>query len=269
MVFEKIWVFLKRDFLTTSSYKFAFFWDAAGIIGTMLTFFFIGELFKNSQVPSLNQYGGNYFSFVIIGIAFSSYLGSALGNFGGLIGNEQELGTMEALIMTPTRISTILVAGSLWNILFTTIRVAFYLLVGVFFFNMNLGGINFLALITALTLSLIPFISLGVISASFILVFKRGDPISFLFHGASKLLAGAFFPIAILPLWFKKLSLFIPLTYSLRALRGVLLTQGTWKDLAPDLLVLLFFSIILFPISLQCFKVSLRMAKRRGSLVYY
>lgn len=269
MAFEKIWVFLKRDFLTTSSYKFAFFWDAAGIIGTMLTFFFIGELFKNSQVPLLDQYGGDYFSFVIIGVAFSSYLGSALGSFGGLIGNEQGLGTMEALIMTPTKISTILVAGSVWNILFTTVRVAFYLLVGVFFFNMDLKGINFLALITALTLSLVPFISLGVISASFILTFKRGDPISFLFHGASKLLAGAFFPIAILPLWFKKLSIFIPLTYSLKALRGVLLMQCTWRDLAPDLLALLFFSVILFPLSLKCFKVSLKVAKRQGSLVYY
>lgn len=269
MVFEKVCVFLKRDFLTISSYKFAFFWDAAGIIGTMLTFFFIGELFKNSYVPSLGQYGGNYFSFVIIGVAFSSYLGSALGNFGGVIGNEQELGTMEALIMTPTRISTVLLAGSLWNVLFTTIRVAFYLLLGVLFFNMNLKGINFLALITVLTLSLVPFISLGIISASFILAFKRGEPISFLFHGASKLLAGAFFPIAILPLWFKKLSILIPLTYSLRALRGILLAQSTWRDLAPDLLVLLLFSVILFPFSLKCFKVALKVAKRQGSLVYY
>ena len=269
LVFEKIWVFLKRDFLTASSYKFAFFWDAAGIIGVMLTFFFIGELFKNSHVPLLNQYGGNYFTFVIIGVAFSSYLGSALGNFSGLIGNEQELGTMEALIMTPTKISTILLAGSLWNILFTTIRVVFYLLVGILFFHMEVKGINFLALITALVLSLIPFISLGVMSASFILVFKRGEPISFLFHGASKVLAGTFFPIAILPLWFKKLSMFIPLTYSLRALRGVLLTQSTWRDLAPDLFMLLFFSLVLFPLSVKCFKFGLKVAKRQGSLVHY
>jgi len=269
LAFEKIWVFFKRDFLTATSYKFAFFWDAAGIIGVMLTFFFIGQLFKNTQVPLLDQYRGDYFSFVIIGVAFSSYLGSALGNFGGLIGSEQERGTIEALIMTPTKMSTILVAGSVWNILFTTIRVAFYLLLGVLFFKMDLKGINFLALIAALSLSLIPFVSLGAISASFILALKKGDPISFLFHGASKFLAGAFFPIAILPLWFKKLSALIPLTYSLRALRGVLLVHGTWRDLFPDLLALLVFSVILFPLSVGCFNVSLKMAKQRGSLVHY
>ena len=269
MLFEKVWLFLKRDFLTTSSYKFAFFWDAAGIIGTILTFFFIGELFKNSHVPLLDQYGGDYFSFVIIGVAFSSYLGSALGNFGGVIGNEQGLGTMEALIMTPTRVSTILVAGSVWNLLFTTLRVACYLLVGIFFFHMDLKMTNLPAIITILTLSMIPFISLGIISASFILAFKRGDPISFLFHGASKFLAGAFFPLGILPLWFKKLSLFIPLTYSLRALREVLLAEGTMKELWPELAVLLLFSIILFPISLKCFNMALKMAKQQGSFCQY
>lgn len=269
MLFQKIWVFLKRDFLTASSYKFAFFWDAAGIIGVMLTFFFISELFQNTQVPLLEPYGSNYFSFVIIGVAFSTYLGSAIGSFGGQIGMEQGIGTMEALLMTPTKISTLFLAGSVWNILFTSIRVTFYLLVGIFFFHMEVKGVNFLALATTLVLSLIPFISLGIISASFILVFKRGEPISFLFHGASKLLAGAFFPVAVLPLWFKKLSMFIPLTYSLKALRGVLLTQSTWQDIGPDLFILLLFSLCLFPLSVASFKYGLKVAKRQASLVHY
>ena len=269
MIFHKLWVFLKRDFLITSSYKFAFFWDAAGIIGTLLTFFFIGELFKDSHVPLLDQYGGDYFAFVIIGVAFSSYLGSALGNFSGMIGSEQELGTIEALIMTPTKISTILVASSVWNLLFTTFRVAVYLLVGVLLFHLRLNITNLTATVTVLILSLVPFISLGIISASFVLAFKRGDPISFLFHGASRFLAGTFFPIAVLPLFFKKLSAFVPLTYSLRALRETLLSEGTLKDAWLDLSVLLLFSIILFPISLKCFKTALRIAKQQGTLSHY
>jgi len=269
LIFEKLWVFLKRDFLTASSYKFGFFLDAVGIIGAMLTFFFIGELFKNTHIPLLDQYGGDYFSFVIIGVAFSSYLGSALSNFGGVIGVEQGMGTMEALIMTPTRISTILIGGSIWNLIFTSLRVTFYLLVGVFLFHMKLKVINLTAIAAILILSLAPFISLGIMSASLILAFKRGDPVSFLFDGASKFLAGAFFPVAILPLWIKKLSAFIPLTYSLRALRDVLLAQGTLRDVWCDLSILLLFSIILFPISLKCFKLALRVAKQQGSFCQF
>jgi len=106
-------------------------------------------------------------------------------------------------------------------------------------------------------------------SASLILAFKRGDPVSFLFDGASKFLAGAFFPVAILPLWIKKLSAFIPLTYSLRALRDVLLAQGTLRDVWCDLSILLLFSIILFPISLKCFKLALRVAKQQGSFCQF
>ena len=269
MLFEKLWVFLKRDFLTASSYKFGFFLDAVGIIGAMLTFFFIGELFKNSHIPLLEQYGGDYFSFVIIGVAFSSYLGSALSNFGGVIGVEQGMGTMEALIMTPTRISTILIGGSIWNLIFTSFRVVFYLLAGVFLFNMKVKFINLTAVAAILVLSLVPFISLGIISASLILAFKRGDPIAFLFDGASKFLAGTFFPVAVLPLWIKKISAFVPLTYSLRALRETLLSQGTLRDVWYDLSILLLFSIILFPISLKCFKLALKVAKKEGSFCHY
>ena len=269
LIFHKFWVFLKRDFLIASSYKFAFFWDAAGIIGTLLTFFFIGELFKNSHVPLLDQYGGDYFAFVIIGVAFSSYLGSALGHFGGVIGTEQGLGTIEALIMTPTKISTILIGSSVWNLLFTTLRVAAYLLVGIFFFHLRLNTTSIMASVTVLILSLVPFISLGIISASFMLAFKRGDPFSYLFDNASRFLAGAFFPVAVFPLFFKKLSSFVPLTYSLRALREILLSEGTVRDVWFDLFILLVFSLILFPISLKCFKAALRIAKRDGSLCQY
>jgi len=61
--------------------------------------------------------GGDYFSFVLIGIAFSDYLGVGLGSFAGTIREGQMLGTLEAMLVTPTRVHSIILFSSIWQFL--------------------------------------------------------------------------------------------------------------------------------------------------------
>jgi len=63
--------------------------------------------------------------------------------------------------------------------LLTTLRVLVYLLVGVLFLGVHLTGANYLAALVVLVLSVISFSSLGIIAASFIIVFKRGNQTAF------------------------------------------------------------------------------------------
>jgi len=66
-----------------------------------VTFYFIAKLFGRAATPYLESYGGDYFSFVLIGIAFSDYLGVGLTSFAGIIREGQMLGTLEAMLITP------------------------------------------------------------------------------------------------------------------------------------------------------------------------
>ncbi len=50
-----------------------------GVFFSVLTFFFIAKLFGKAAAPHLQEYGGDYFPFVLIGIAFSTFLGVGLG----------------------------------------------------------------------------------------------------------------------------------------------------------------------------------------------
>ena len=80
---------------------------------------------------------------------------------------------------------------------------------------------------------------------------------------------GVFFPITILPGWLQKISYFLPITYSLRAIRHALLQSYPFQALGFDILILALFSVVLLPLSVYAFKVGVRRAKKDGSLTHY
>lgn len=265
----KALAFLRRDFKTESSYRFSFLLNLAGISFSVIMFYYISKLFGRAASPYLEDYGGDYFSFVIIGIAFSGYLSTSLHAFSGAIREGQMLGTLEAMMVTPTGIPSIILFSSLWSFISETVEVLIYLLAGVMIFGMDLNRANIPSAIIVIILTILSFSPLGIISASFIMVFKRGDPIAFFFGSASSLLGGVYYPITILPSWLQDFSYLLPITYSLRAMRYALLKGYNISELASDLWVLILFSTVMIPLSLIAFSYAVRKAKKNGSLGQY
>ncbi len=80
-----------------------------------------------------------------------------------------------------------------------------------------------LAALTLIFLTNLSFAAVGVLSASFAVVFKKGDPLRVFIAGASFLAGGVFYPNEVLPRWMQLCAEALPVTYGVRALRGVLL----------------------------------------------
>lgn len=269
MTLKKAWAFLIRDFRMQTSYRLAFIINFAGIFFSVAVFFFISKLIGNGISHYLAPYGGDYFSFVLIGVALSGFMGTGLGVFASSISRAQSHGTLEAMLVTPTRLSEIILLSSVWSFLFTTFNVLVYIFFGVVVFGLKLGGANVAAAILILILIVSIFSGLGIISASFIMVVKRGDPISWLFGSASSIMGGAFFPIQVLPGWLQNFSYVFPLFYALRAMRFALLKGYSFAALVPDILALVAFVAAIMPFSLWCFKYAVKRAKIDGSLATY
>jgi len=265
----KCWTFLKRDFINEVSYKFSFFLQFFGIFLSILVFYFLSKLFEGQEIPYLRPYGGNYFAFVLIGIAFSNYLNVAVRSLSKSIRDAQMMGTLEALLVTQTEIPTIILGSSLYSYFFTSFQVFVYLILGVFVFGVNLGAANYIGAVIILIFTITSFGSIGIISASFIMMFKRGDPITWLITSLSWLLGGVFYPVQVLPAWLEKLSYLLPITYSLSGMRLALLQGYTLKELMPSILALLIFTIFLLPVSIFIFTKAVKRAKVEGSLAQY
>ncbi|MCG2711282.1 MAG: ABC transporter permease [Candidatus Omnitrophica bacterium] len=269
MFFRKMAAFIKRDFLIAKSYRLMFILNWGGIITTTLTFYFISKLFNKTINPYIAEYGTGYFPFVIIGIAFSTYFYTALNSFSNSIRIEQMTGTLEMLLLTPTRIRELITGMSLWDLVFASSRVFGYLLIGVFFLGLDVHKINILASIVVLIFTIICFSSIGIIAASVIMLFKKGAPISWFVSTFSSLFGGAYFPIEILPAPLRFISYLLPITYSLRSLRYTILKGYSLWDTKGDLLVLVVYSAMLVPISIFIFKMALKRVKVKGSLSHY
>ncbi|HQQ36575.1 MAG TPA: ABC transporter permease [Methanothrix sp.] len=268
MLFEKAFWFIKRGYLLQMSYKFDFLLRLFFMLFNILTYYFIAKMMGDAAAQYLEPYGGDYFSFVLIGMAFSGYLMISLRSFSESVRDEQMMGTLEAMLVTPTRTSSIIALSSLWSFIFASFRVLIYLLVGVIL-GVDMSRANIGGALLILILTIICFSSIGILSASFIMVFKKGDPINMLLMGTSELFGGVLFPIEVFPDWLQSISHILPITYSVNGMRHALLQGYSLAELVPDILTLVLFSLALLPISLFIFDRAVMKVKAEGGLVQY
>lgn len=265
---RRLRAFLVRDFYTEVSYRVAFLVGVGGILFRAFLFYFLAQFIGESAAPMLADYDGDYFAFVLIGIAFGSYFGVGLTGFARALRQAQTTGTLEAMLMTPTPVSQIIVGSAVWSYTYTTFRVVVYLLAGALL-GLDLSEANVAGALASLSLAILSFASIGIIAASVIMVIKRGDPVTALLGNLANLVGGVFYPIAILPEWLQVVARLLPLTYALRAMRAALLNGAGWAELAPDLGALALFCLILFPLSLLIFRFAVEQARADGSLTHY
>ncbi|MFC1948184.1 ABC transporter permease [Chloroflexota bacterium] len=261
--------FLRRDLSVALSYRLSFILQFGGIFFNVAVFYFLSQLFGNNLVSQLDQYGGDYFSFVLVGIAFTGYMGLSLSTFAGSIRQSQITGTLEIMLLSPTRLSVILISSSLWSYLLTTINVLVYFLLGIFVFGVNLGQANFFTAIIVLILSITSFSGIGILAAAFILWTKRGDPITWVFGSLSTLLAGVYYPVTVLPDWLEPISNIVPMTHALDAMRLAMLQGYSLYEVRYNIFALLGFTLVLTPLAFLVFRKALKRAKMEGSLIQY
>ncbi|MGZ5423142.1 MAG: ABC transporter permease [Candidatus Aminicenantales bacterium] len=260
--------FVRRDLREALTYKFSFLSSVVGILLSSATFYFVAKLVPSST-PSLGPFGGDYFSFAVVGVAFAGLLGMFEEGLASVVRSAQLSGTLEALLVTPVPVPVILFGSSLYSLLFQVSRTALHLAVALAFFGLALGRINAAGVLTVGILTVICFLSVGVLSASFILVYKTGNPFSWILGTVSGLLGGVVFPVALLPPWIRWVSSLLPVTYALDGMRKSLLASSSFAEILPDVAALAAFSALLVPLSLVAFRWAVRKAKKDGSLSHF
>jgi ABC-2 type transport system permease protein len=264
--FVQIAAFMRRDIRIQLSYRFAFAIGFFGIIFNVTVFFYLSQLVGTAQIPSLQRYGTDFFPFLLIGIAFRGYLGVALLQAANALRSEQMMGTLEMLLASPLKVSTFLTASTSYHFLYQSFTVAGYLLLGLVMGSLSLSRMNLPVAALVMIPTVATFAAIGMLSASFLMTFKRGDPINFFFNAGATLFGGVFFPIEVLPDSLQVVSKALPITYSLQAMRKALLTGAGLREVGYELLVLTLFALVLVPLGLLAFGVALRKAKRDGTL---
>src|SRR6202007_455304 len=103
--------------------------------------------------------------------------------------------------------------------------------------------------IAVLIASILAFAGLGILSASYQILFKRGNPAKWIVLGISSLFGGMMYPVSVLPGPLQTVARLIPMTYSLEGMRAALLEGAGWNRISSSILALLVFAAILLPLS--------------------
>ena len=271
LLFGRVRAFVVRDFQLAVSYRLEFFMRLVSILFVTTTLFFISQIFAGRFDTPYEQWRDPFLAW-ITALPFLNYFMVGFSSLANAIRSEQAQGTLESVLMTPINIPTLIVASSGWDFLLATFHSFLYLFFGWSLFGVQYRG-NFLLALLFLVLTTLVLASIGILSASFAMVFKRGDPFGVIIGTGSALFSGVFFPTQLLTSvagrGFGVVSSLFPTTYGIDGIRRVLIQGQGFAEVRDPLVALLIFLALLLPFSLWVFTRAVRRAKREGSLIQY
>lgn len=270
---QKILSFIVRDFKIYWTYRFWVIFDIIDVVILVATYYFVAQIITPARLVTEGYVTGDYFTFAMLGIAFSQYVQNSVHGLTEGIRDEQWTGTIETILSSPTSYRSYLLGASAFRFLYGTI-----ILIGALGLGLLLGGrviltpSTFLTGVIFATLLVSGHLAIGAMSAGIVVMIKRGDPIAWGFTWLTQLVSGVFYPLGLLPWYLKWLGFALPLTYSLDGLRRTFMNGETLFDsfiLQTDLIALALFIVIMVPLSLQVFAWAYRRAQRQGTLGQY
>ena len=258
---EKIYYFMKRDIISFSTYKTNIAILVMTALFGALSFAYLGSSATSQSV--LETYHMNLTTYLIIGLAFNSYLAQAL----TLVQKTINPWALEEVLVSPTRLTTFIVGSSLWGFIWSTAVVVIYLAIGVFIFGVTLS-VNILGTIIVLALGIGTFIGFSMIGAGILILTKQGDPVTALITIATSLFGNVLFPPQVMPAALQAISYVVPQYYFFTCIR-LMLTGWTIQMILPDLLILTLMCAIIVPLGYGIYYWCLKTARKNGTLSWF
>ena len=258
---DKIYFFMKRDILSFSTYKTNIILSVLSALFGALSYAFLGS---NAQMQSvLESYHIDFTTYLIIGIAFNTYLSQSL----TLVQKTINPWSLEEVLVSPTGLFTFIVGSSMWGFIWSTGVIAIYLAVGVFAFGVTLS-VNLVGTILVVALGVGTFIGFSMIGAGILILTKQGDPVTTIITIVTNLFGNVLFPPQVMPQALQVISYFVPQYYFFTTIREVL-TGSSLQTILPDLLVLILMCAVILPLGYFIYSWCLRAAKKNGTLSWF
>jgi len=166
---------------------------------------------------------------------------------------EREIGTMEQILVTPTRPVELIVGKMVPAVILISIDLIIIIALGIYWFHVPFRGsiwlftwLSFLFIISSLGLGLL----LSTISTNQ----KQAQQISAMIMMFTMLLTGLIYPRSTMPQVVQWAGNFIPATYFIRIARGIITKGVGLTFIWSDVLVLIIYAVIVVVISAVTFK---------------
>ena len=266
---RKTMAFVRRDFLVAWSYRVAFISDWLNLFLQIILFYFVGKLIAPSSLPTFGGETVTYVEFVAVGIAVTSFLQIGLNRVVTVMRDEQMMGTLESLLLTPTAPTTMQLGSVTYELLYVPVRTVIFLALTAVFLGAQFD-VSGIAPASVVVLAFVPVVwGIGMISAAGVVVFRRGLGVIGLLTILLTATSSAYFPIDLFPGWVQTLAQLNPITVALEAERDALLGNAGWEPVPSALAVLIPAAAVAIGAGIFAFRLALRRERQKGTLGLY
>ena len=255
----------RRDVQVHLSYPVPFVFDLVWGVADVLVWYFVSEVVRAAPVDQLNG-APTYFAFALAGTIASLVIGSATSEISWRIREDQIAGTLETVLAQPLRPWQLAAGTVAFPFAYALVRGFLYLGIAAVALDLPTGRIDWVGVIVVLLLAGAAFAGIGVIAAAVTIVVKRGGALVGSLVFAMSFVSGSLFPVSVLPGWLQPIGRVMPTAPAFDGLRDALFRGGSW---GREAVVLAAFAVVIAPLGLLALSLSVRLARRRGSLAQY
>ncbi len=230
--------------------------------------FFMGQAFSvNGQAQGFAAYSGttDFMSFILLGTILTNFINAVFWGMGYALKEDMDDGVLESNWLTPIPRLLILAGHSLTNLLITAITSTIMIIVAALLFGFQVNG-DVLAAFVPIIPMMLGLYGFGFAFASLVLVMRDANTLVDMSSFLLQIFTGSSFPVGSLPKWLLPVSLAIPLTYGLDAVRGILLNTPTLFPLGLEIALLVAFMVLMLWLGAWAFNKLERQVRKWGTL---
>jgi ABC-2 type transport system permease protein len=261
--------FVRRDLAVTRSYRLALIAQGFATLLALFVAFHVSQLVEPRGFEAEAGVDASYFSWVVIGLALLRVVHAAVVTPPSKLRNEQNIGTFEALIATPTSPEALLLAGAVYEVALALVESVLVVVLAIAFFDfrpVGVGPLDLLALVAGVAGTVGCFIALGLMLAALGVVVKQIGGLAMLVPTVVSVLGGVYFPIGLMPGWLHTLAELLPINWGLEVVRHALLGGAIPMGQLTALLATAVCGVIA---SIVALRVAVNHGRRAGTLAHY
>jgi ABC-2 type transport system permease protein len=256
---------IRRDLAVFLSYRLRFAAQIASTLFTLVLFYYFSKLVRVSAFPSPQD----YFAFAVVGLVIFGVLTATLAAAPAMLRQELVAGTFERLLVSPFGAVAGVLAMLIFPFAYAIVQGIVTLALAAAIFGLPLEWPSAALAVPVAALGVLAFLPFGIVIAAAVVVLKQAMAAgSFLVAGIS-VVAGLYFPVALLPGWIEWASDVQPFTPAVQLLRyllvGTPLQSSPWVDVAK----LALFAAALVPPSVWLLHRCVQVGRRRATITEY
>jgi len=221
-----------------------------------------------SESAALGELVGttDWLSYIAIGTAFTGLAMSMFWGTGMTFRREQSVGTLETLMTTPMKRSTIVWGSMMHNLQHGGLGVILQLVAAVLFFGVTINAWGILPALAVVALSILALQGIVFALTCVVLLAKQGWMIIEFISSALMLVAPMAYPIAVLHPMLQYVSVASPLTWTVESFRGFLMYGFAAPGIMTAIVALLILDVIYVVVGILMFRYTERYVRRKGAL---